>query len=292
LLLFAGLGAWIYYNTNVINRYVPGDLAKQQQADYEKLYRQYRELPQPKIIDVKVDVDLYPHDRKVDVRGHYALANKTDKPISDLHVRLPLDMKVIDLKFAPHDVVSDDRTHGYTIYKLKTPLAAGATMDFDYTLQLWSRGFRNTPDDYHIVDNGTLLDSRMLPHFGYDENGQLNDRNDRREYELPPAPRMPKIDDESARQFSLLGRDADWVTFETTVSTVPDQIALAPGYLEKSGPTTAAATSTTRWTSRSWTSSRSSRRSTRSRRTRSTAFRSRSTTIRNTSTTSAASWTR
>lgn len=233
LLAFAGLGAWIYYNTNIINRYVPGDLAKQQQADYEKTYRQYRDLPQPKITDVKVDVDMYPHDRKVDVRGHYVLANKTDKPISDLHVRIPYDMKVIDLKFAPHDVVSDDRAHGYAIYKLKTPLAAGATLDFDYTLQLWSRGFRNAPDDYKVVDNGTLLDSRMFPHFGYDETGQLEDRNDRREYGLGPAPRMPKIDDESARQFSLLGRDADWVTFETTVSTVPDQIALAPGYLEK-----------------------------------------------------------
>jgi ABC-type transport system involved in multi-copper enzyme maturation permease subunit len=233
LVAFAGVGGWIYYNTNVINRYVPGDLAKQMSADYEKLYRQYRDLPQPKITDVKVDVDMYPHDRRVDVRGHYVLANKTDKPISDLHVRIPYDMNVIALDFAPHEVVSDDRTHGYTIYKLKTPLAAGATMDFGYTLQLWSRGFRNTPDDYKVVDNGTMLDSRMFPHFGYDENGQLEDRNDRREYELGPAPRMPKIDDESARQFSLLGRDADWVTFETTISTVPDQIALAPGYLEK-----------------------------------------------------------
>jgi len=233
LLAFAGVGAWIYYNTNVINRYVPGDLAKQMSADYEKLYRQYRDLPQPKITDVKVDVDMYPHDRRVDVRGHYVLENKTDKPISDLHVLIPYEMNVIALDFAPHDIVSEDRTHGYTIYKLKTPLAAGATMDFGYTLQLWSRGFRNTPDDYKVVANGTMLDSRMFPHFGYDENGQLQDRNDRREYALGPAPRMPKIDDESARQFSLLGRDADWVTFETTISTVPDQIALAPGYLEK-----------------------------------------------------------
>ncbi len=36
-----------------------------------------------------------------------------------------------------------------------------------------------------------------------------------------------------AHQFSLLERDSDWVSFETTVSTVTDQIAIAPGYLEK-----------------------------------------------------------
>ena len=230
---FIGLGGWIYYNTNVLNRYVPGDVAKQMRADYEKHYRQYRDLPQPKITDVRADVDLFPHEHRVDVRGHYALQNKTTQPISDLHVRLPVEMKLVEAKFAAHDVVSDDRAQGYTIYRLKQPLAPGASMDFDFTLQFASRGFRNTPDDTHVVDNGTFINSFVFPHFGYDDNGQLEDRNDRRKYGLAQLPRMPKIDDEPARQFNLLGRDADWVNFETTVSTVADQIALAPGYLEK-----------------------------------------------------------
>ncbi len=233
LIAFVASGSWIYYNTNVLNRYVPGDLAKQQKADYEKRYRQYKDLPQPKITDVKIDVDIFPHQRRVDVRGHYAIANKTDQPIRDLHVRLPAEVKLVAIEFAPHDVVSDDRVHGYTIYRLKQPLAPGATMNFDFTLQYHSRGFRNTPDDTHVVDNGTFINNLIFPHFGYDETAQLEDRNDRRKYGLPQLPRMPKIDDVPARQFNLLGRDADWVNFETTVSTVSDQIALAPGYLEK-----------------------------------------------------------
>jgi ABC-2 type transport system permease protein len=230
---FIALGGWIFYNTNVINHYIPSDLAKQQKADYEKLYRKYKDLPQPKITDVKADVDIYPNQHRVDVRGHYTLVNKTDKPINDLHMQLPVDMKLVSVNFAPHDVVSDDRVIGYTIYRLKQPLAPGASMNFDFTLQYWSRGFRNTPDDTHVVDNGTFINNAVFPHFGYNEDSQLADRNDRRKYGLGPVPRMPKIDDQAARQFHLLGRDADWVTFETTVSTVPDQIALAPGYLVK-----------------------------------------------------------
>ena len=109
----------------------------------------------------------------------------------------------------------------------------GATMDFDFVLQYWSRGFRNTPDDTHVVDNGTFFDSQTFPHFGYNEQNELTDRNDRRKFGLGEPHRMPKIDDAAARQFSLIGRDADWVTFDTTVSTVADQIALAPGYLQK-----------------------------------------------------------
>ena len=232
MIAFVTLGVWIYYNTNVMNNYIPRDVAKQNSADYEKKYRQYKDLPQPKITDVKVNVDIYPHDRRVDIDGAYVIVNKTDQPIENLHVRVPREVKVLSEDFAAHDVVSTDDVSGYTIFKLHEPLAPGATMDFKFKLQYWSKGFRNNPDDFRVVDNGTFIDSFSLPHFGYDANGQLTDRNDRRKYGLPQLPRMPKIDDEAARQFNLLGRDADWVNFETTVSTVQDQVALAPGYLD------------------------------------------------------------
>jgi ABC-2 type transport system permease protein len=233
LMAFAGLGAWIFYNTNVINRYVPGDLANERQASYEKLYRRYQDLPQPRIVDVKIDMDIFPHERRLDVRGHYRMVNKTSAPIRDLHMRLPLDMELVAAKFPQHAVISDDRIHGYTIYRLEQPLAPGASMDFDFTLRYLSRGFRNTSEDTHVVDNGTFIDSLTFPHFGYSEEGQLEDRNERRKYGLGPVPRMPKIDDVAARRNSLVGLDSDWVTFATTVSTVPEQIALAPGYLDK-----------------------------------------------------------
>jgi ABC-type transport system involved in multi-copper enzyme maturation permease subunit len=233
LLGFAGLGAWIFYNTNVLNRYVPGDLAKEEKADYEKHYRRYLGLPQPRITTVHVDLDIYPTAHRVDVRGHYTLVNKTRQPITDIHMTLPVDMRLVSLQFAPHAVISDDRVAGYTIYRLKQPMPPGASMDFDFVLQYLSRGFRNTPDDTHVVDNGTFIDSSEFPHFGYQEAGQLIDRNDRRKYGLGVVPRMAKIDDQAARGNSLLCCDSDWVTFESTVSTDPDQIALAPGYLER-----------------------------------------------------------
>lgn len=228
---FCVLGAWIFYNTNIINKYVPRDLAKERQADYEKHYRQYKGLPQPRITDVNIAMDMFPSQRRLEVRGHYVLANKTDAPISDLHVLLPTDMKLVSLQMAPHQVVSDDPIAGYTIYRLKEPMAPGASMDFDFVLQYLSRGFRNSPNDTLVVENGTFINNTAFPHFGYNEQQQLIDRNDRRKYGLGPVPRMPKIDDQQARKDNLICCDSDWVNFETTVSTEADQIALAPGYL-------------------------------------------------------------
>jgi ABC-2 type transport system permease protein len=233
LLGFIAIGSWIFYNTTVINHYIPRDLAKQRKADYEKHYRQYKDLPQPRITDVNIAMDLFPSSRRVEIRGHYVLANKTDAPITDLHVLTATELKLVSLRMAAREVVSTDPVQGYTIYRLKQPLAPGASMDFDFVLHYESKGFRNSPEDTHVVENGTFIDDLVFPHFGYSEDNQLVDRNDRRKYGLGPVPRMAKIDDQAARKNNLICCDSDWVNFETTLSTEPDQIALAPGYLER-----------------------------------------------------------
>jgi aminopeptidase N len=44
---------------------------------------------------------------------------------------------------------------------------------------------------------------------------------------------MADVNDAEARKNNYVTPDADWVTFEATVSTSPDQIAILPGYLQK-----------------------------------------------------------
>src|SRR5690606_20590277 len=104
LLAFVGTGGWIFYNTNVLNEYVPGDLAKQRQADYEKAYGKYRDLPQPRITDIRADVDIYPDRRTVEIKGHYRLENRTAKPIAELHVTLDPELEA-KFDFPAHDMV-------------------------------------------------------------------------------------------------------------------------------------------------------------------------------------------
>lgn len=234
LLAFIGLGGWIFYNTNVLNRYVPGDLAKQQAADYEKAYRKYRNLPQPRITDIRADVDIFPESRSVTIRGHYAMRNITDKPIAQLHVTIDPEIEIRKLDFPAHTLVSKDKISGYTIYRLDAPLAPGATMDFDYVLHAEPHGFPMNGGDTAVVHNGTFFNNMAaLPQFGYNANRQLQDRNDRRKYDLPEVPRMPSIDDRPQWNNNYIAGDADWVNFETTVSTTAGQIALAPGYLQR-----------------------------------------------------------
>ena len=234
LLAFLGCGGWIYYNTRVLNHYQSSTARMQQRADYEKRYARYKHLPQPRITAVQADVDIHPYRRRLDIRGHYTLVNKHQTPIDTLYVNFDSDFTVTALTFAPHDTISADKTLGFTVYKLKTPLAPGASMPFDFALSYAPKGFTNSPQGTFLAHNGTFFNNQVMPQFGYQSNVQITDRNDRRKYGLKgEALRMPKLGDQQARANTYISNDADWISFDTTVSTAADQIALAPGYLQK-----------------------------------------------------------
>jgi hypothetical protein len=218
----------------VLNHYESSAQATRKRADYEKAYGKYKDLPQPRISAVRTQVDIDPYGRRLRIRGHYTLVNRHTAPIDTLHVNFDTDFTVRSLAFEPHDTVSDDRRLGYAIYRLKTPLAPGALMAFDFDIEYAPRGFTNEPTGQFLVANGSFFNSQVLPHFGYQTSMQLTDRGDRRKYGLPPdVPRMPRLGDAKARGNNYVSNDADWVDFQTTVSTAPDQIALAPGYLTR-----------------------------------------------------------
>src|SRR3569623_1025565 len=232
---FVATGAWIFYNTNVLNHYTSSEDETRQRADYEKKYAKYDGLPQPRITAGRTDVDIFPYRRRLEIRGHYTLVNRSGKPIETLHVNTDTDFALKALRFAPHETVSNDKRLGYAIYRLKRPLPPGASMAFDFELEYAPRGFTNEPSGQFLAGNGTFFNSQALPRFGYQSEVQLTDRGDRRKYGLPPdVPRMPKLGDKDALGNNYVSNDADWIDFQTTVSTAADQIALAPGQLARS----------------------------------------------------------
>jgi hypothetical protein len=232
---FIASGAWIFYNTNVLNKYVPSDVAMDRQADYEKHYRKYKDLPQPRITDVRADVDIYPDQRRVAIRGRYQLENKTGLPLTELRLQVNPDVETGYANLPPHQVVLDDKIAGFKVIKLAQPIAPGARLDLAFTVDVRHQGFTNSGAADSVNLNGTFFNNgEYFPHFGYRDDVELKDRNERRKRGLGEPQRMAKLEDEKARANTAFGGEADWINFETTVSTSGDQIAIAPGYLQKS----------------------------------------------------------
>jgi ABC-type transport system involved in multi-copper enzyme maturation permease subunit len=231
--LFATTGCYIFYNTNVLNHYSTDDQRDKRSAETEKLYKKYDRILQPRITDVQANVDIYPDKRWVDIHGRYTLVNKTSQPISDLHVVMLPDVP-LSVQIPNATLAKSDADHGYFIYHLAQPLTPGATIPMSFTVTLHHAGFENVSRDNTIVANGTFINNfATFPHLGYSPNVELQETHKRRKYGLAPVVRAAKIDDPKARLDNGITRDADWINLDTTVSTSADQIALAPGYLQK-----------------------------------------------------------
>jgi ABC-2 type transport system permease protein len=234
LLAFVACGGWIFYNTNTLNHYEASDVAMDKQARYEKLYRKYKDLPHPKITDVKAEVDIYPAQRRLAIRGSYVVQNKHAEALDTLRLQVNPDNLVRWLNLPAHQVLLDDRQAGFSIVKLATPLAPGARMTLAFSVDVRRDGFTNSgrPDTLNL--NGTFFNNaEQFPRFGYQDGLELQERAERRKRGLGEPVRVAKLEDLAARANTVFGAEADWISFDTTVSTSLDQIAVAPGYLQK-----------------------------------------------------------
>ena len=225
----AGTGAYAYHNIKQLNRYETPDQAEKFSADYERKYLKYEKLPRPSITAVKLDVQLFPKQRRLVATGRYDLKNETNAPIRDVHVRQgDRDAVFTSLELSGARLVSYDKKFGYRIYRFDTPLAPGATAVLTFASQIWRRGFKASGPDTDIIENGTFANNgQFAPTIGMDRGGLLQDRAKRRRQGLPPELRMAKLEDMSATARNYVG--SDWVTSDITLTTDADQTPIAPG---------------------------------------------------------------
>jgi len=234
LTVFISTGSFIFYNTNSINTYLTMTDIEQSKFEYEQKYRQYENLPMPRIVDVKIDVDLYPYQRRVEARSTQVLQNKTDQEIKTIHLIFPVQAKVISVVLEEAIQQSVDERFGYYIFKLNKPLVPGGKRTLSFETLIQQQGFKNSRQDITLVRNGTFIGNhRFTPRIGFYPSLMISDRNTRRDYGLEPLPRMAKLTDTDSHHNNYVSHDSDFVEFETTVSTVEGQQAIAPGYLMK-----------------------------------------------------------
>jgi ABC-2 type transport system permease protein len=226
-------GTWYYWNSHVRNEFLSTKQRRVIQADYERNYKKYERLDQPKVTAVETKIDIYPEHRSFQGTGSFILQNKSDKPIDQVHISdLLQSIESIDFDRAFHKVSSGPRNI-YSIYALEKPLQPGETTRMSFKAGFESVGFKDGNERPELAYNGTFFDSNYLPFIGYDRNNELDDPRRRAEEKLPPLEELAERGDPYWERVNLFTTDSDWITYHTIVSTSGDQTAIAPGYLKR-----------------------------------------------------------
>ncbi|MEK6397362.1 MAG: ABC transporter permease, partial [Terriglobus sp.] len=195
LLIAIGSGAWFYYNAHVLNQYSTAKMRRHRQADYERQFKKYRDIPLPKITAVDTAVNIYPERRSFDAIGTYTLQNKTQQPISDIHLTVN-DEIATEIQFDRQFQRTFLAPRGdYAIYHLQTPLAPGEVMHMTARVQHQTRGFRDGNEQAQFAYNGTFFDVGVFPSLGYQKGNELDDPRRRREEHLPAFEEMAERGD-------------------------------------------------------------------------------------------------
>ena len=227
------LGGFIFYNTNVLNEYITDDELVQRRADYERQYGKYEGIPQPVRVATKLHMEIYPDQRAATIQGSYRLVNRSAVPIGSVHLEPAFYVETRITFDRPARVVVVDDKLGHSIYALDKPLLPGDSLILNFEVQFKPRGFRNSGlrssgAGQAILENGTYFTGGALPVIGYQPLRELWSAEDRRKYNLPRQVTLPAPGDINP---NVMARAA--ATFEATVGTNADQVAVAPGELRR-----------------------------------------------------------
>ena len=240
LAIFVGSGIFINYNTRTVNNYKTEKQGIIDRAEYEKQLGKYDKIAQPKVIDVKVNADLFPEKRSAKVKVTYLMVNKSNQVIDSLHLNwgaeglLKKEVNTFTIEGKKPKLGKRYKDFGYEIYAFDKPFQPNDTITMVLEITGSYKGFPNEGSGSDIVYNGTFFNNNFIPSFGYDAGGELTSDQDRKKYNLPIKDySLPLQSDAWGLSNLLFNDDGDFITFEGTVSTAPDQIAIMPGYLQK-----------------------------------------------------------
>jgi ABC-2 type transport system permease protein len=234
LVVFVASGIWIYYNTKVLNTLRSENDQDMLQADYEKTYKKFEKQPEPRITDVKYAIDIYPQTRGMEMRGDETIVNKTSQALTEVLFTLTANYNThIDLPGGK--LAKDDARLLFQTYSLDPPMQPGESRVIHFIVKDRNRGFENSVTNREIVQNGTFFNSTVAPAIGYQSSNELTDRNKRKKFGLKEKQLMPTLEQNCTADCmdSYLSNNSDWVNVQTVISTSPDQIAIAPGSLQR-----------------------------------------------------------
>lgn len=224
-------GAWIFYNTLVINTVTSLAEDRKLQGQYEKEHKAKQQTAQPRVVEVRYDIDLFPEQRRLTIDGKQTIKNQSETPIKKIYVTVNRDFEVRVTIDGASLAEKDDADTLWT-YRADPPILPGETRQMTFQVNYEPSGFENSLGFSGIVQNGTFFNSGLMPQIGYQPNLELREDDDREEAGLK-GQSITRLDPDNleARSHTYISNNSDWVDVETVISTSGDQTAVAPGSL-------------------------------------------------------------
>ena len=211
LIAFITLGSRLYYEENVVNTFYTKKEKAALENQRNKKHQHFANTPQPRMVDLDINMHIYPHRQRFEADGVYTLINKTSQVLDTLLVEYAEDIITKYEVNTAMNLVSKDSLARFDVWTFEKGLAPNDSVQLSFAIHTIDNTiFRKN----NIIEtNGTYLHSLNFPSIGWWRNAT-----------------MPT--DSIGLKNMYRSKDADFVDFKAVVSTSSEQIAIAPGYLQ------------------------------------------------------------
>jgi len=200
------------------------------QAQYEHSFSDWKNKPQPSIVHIDSEIDIYPTQQWANFKLRYTIENRTTTPISEVLIGRHGNYDYGHIKLDGAELIELDTALNQGIYKLSKKLMPGeqkimqAEFNFKQS-QYW-------PHRSHQVvkpEFSYLRANPLLPTIGYQAQYQLESSSIRTKYNLETIKSLAPSElfkDETSESGTY-----QWATLSTVISTQKNHNAISQGEL-------------------------------------------------------------
>ena len=115
----------LFFTTQkLLNTYDSSKEQENKQVDYEKKYKKFEHLTQPRFYKFNYTIDIMPEERSMTAKVEAWAKNKSNAPIQELHFTMPQLSDSIKISISGAKLKLKDSRLNYRIYTLEKPLIA------------------------------------------------------------------------------------------------------------------------------------------------------------------------
>lgn len=232
--LLLGSGGFIFYQTNIWNEYYTIEEKKDWSVNYETLYKEFENMPQPIITSVKSAVDLFPSEQRYKVKANYKIINKENKPIKKALLYLHRASQLDSIYISGAHLSKSDEEFGHFWINFDQPLLQEDQRDMYFEFNYSWSGFNEHILHNAIIQNGSFMRiSNYFPQFGYNTEMEISNEDTRKALGLQKREEHINTIAEFEKDKANGKKFHDYIEYETVVSTEAPQTAIGQGNLLK-----------------------------------------------------------
>jgi len=192
---------------------------------YEEKYRHYQHIPQPTIVSVTTEIDLYPKSNQYAITGQYLLVNKSTSTLDSILVYHDPSMELVQIRIDHTKQIAEDNDYGHRRFKLTTPLMPGDSIRMEFAMKYsWNAFNRHDPLNAIIANGSFMRISRYYPIFGYQSQNEIENLIERAKRKLGIVTPLKKLEQRDPSPYNY-----GYIDLETIISSDSDQTCIATG---------------------------------------------------------------